>query len=233
MAESARRIADAEQFAAATQVSRETLGRLNQYESLLRVWQARINLVASATLPDLWHRHFFDSAQLMPLLPAGGGRVVDLGSGGGFPGLVLAIMLAEPRASSTEAPGEGGGAPRVAWRVTLVESDLRKAAFLREVARQSGVAVEILSARIENPETQSKLGTADAITARALAPLSRLLELAFPMFGSTTVGLFLKGQSAQAEVEAARAEWVFDASLVPSLTAADANVVVVRSLRRK
>jgi 16S rRNA (guanine527-N7)-methyltransferase len=214
---SGRIIANGQQFAAATQVSRETLARLNQYESLLRLWQGNINLVASATLPDLWHRHFYDSAQLLPLLPPGGGHLVDLGSGGGFPGLVLAILLAE----------------RPGWRVTLVESDSRKGAFLREVARQTGVAVEIQSARIENPETQSKLGSADVVTARALAPLNRLFGLAEPIFASHSVGLFLKGQNAKAEVEAARAEWVFDASLVPSSTAADASVVVLRALRRK
>ncbi len=233
MTEPVTKISDSAQFAAATQVSRETLVRLNQYESLLKVWQPRINLVANATLADVWNRHFYDSAQLVPQLPGGGGKLVDLGSGGGFPGLVLAILLAESGNLGAEGGLMASQSGAGAWAVTLVESDSRKAAFLREVARQAGVAVEILSIRIENPETQAKLSKADVVTARALAPLSRLLHLAFPLFGSQTVGLFLKGQNAQAEVEAARAEWVFDASLLPSVTAADASIVVVRGLRRK
>ncbi len=211
-----------------TQVSRETLERFNLYESLLKVWQPRINLVANATLPDVWDRHFLDSAQLLPLIPAEARVFVDLGSGGGFPGLVLAILLHERRQNE----GAAGGAERP-WRFVLVESDVRKCAFLREVARQAGVAVEILSTRIENPETQYKLGIVDVVTARALAPLDRLLGLAAPLFGERAVGLFLKGQGAQAEVEAARSQWAFEALFVPSVTAVDARIVAVRSLRRR
>lgn len=209
-----------------TQVSRETLERLDLYESLLKLWQPRINLVANATLPDVWSRHFLDSAQILPLIPAEARVFVDLGSGGGFPGLVLAIMLHERR----QIEGATGVADRP-WRFVLVESDVRKCAFLREVARQTGVAVEILSTRIENPETQYKLAPVDVVTARALAPLDRLLGLAAPLFGERTVGLFLKGQGAQAEVVAARSRWAFEASFVPSVTAVDARIVKVRSLR--
>lgn len=224
-------VTDAAGFLAATDVSRETIERLNLYESQLKLWQSRINLVASATLTDVWHRHFFDSAQIVPLIPAEARVFVDLGSGGGFPGLVLAILLQERRQDPTAGGSEGP--PERAWRFVLVESDNRKCAFLREVARKTGVAVEILSTRIENPETQSKLATVDVVTARALAPLDRLLGLAAPLFGERTVGLFLKGQGAQAEVEAARLQWAFDDSLVPSVTAADARIVVVRNLRRR
>jgi 16S rRNA (guanine527-N7)-methyltransferase len=224
-------VKDAASFAAATNVSRETLGRLNLYESLLRVWQTRINLVASATLDEIWQRHFLDSAQLMALVPAESRALVDLGSGGGFPGLVLAIMLHE-RASG-ERPAAVGSGERRPWRFVLVESDARKGAFLREVARQTGVAVEILSTRIENSETQAKLGSPDVVTARALAPLATLLGLASPLFQAHTVGLFLKGRGAQAEVVAAQAQWAFDCELVPSVTAEDASIVVVRNLRRR
>ena len=212
---------DAASFAAATNISRETLARLNLYESVLRVWQPRINLVANATLTELWHRHFLDSAQLLPLVPAAARTFVDLGSGGGFPGLVLAILLADSGRSAQPL------------RFTLVESDRRKGAFLREVARQCGVAVEILSARIESSETHAKVGTPDVVTARALAPFERLFGLSVPLFGRDTVGLFLKGQGAQAEVEAARATWAFDAEFVPSVTASDASIVVVRRLARR
>lgn len=238
MAASVAKIVDSASFAAATKVSRETLERLNLYESLLRVWQKRINLVANATLEELWGRHFFDSAQLLPLIPAEARSFVDLGSGGGFPGLVLAIMMADlDRSGERSDGGVAAGAANVrserVRRVVLVESDQRKGAFLREVARQCGVAVEILSARIENPETQVRLGQVDCVTARALAPLDRLLGLAAPLFGERTVGLFLKGQSATAEVEAARATWAFDVSVVPSATAADASVLVIRRPSRR
>lgn len=219
-------VTDAAGFVAATDVSRETIERLNLYESQLKLWQPRINLVANATLTDVWHRHFFDSAQIVPLIPSEARVFVDLGSGGGFPGLVLAILLQERRDGATQASNQP-------WRFVLVESDNRKCAFLREVARRTGVAVEILSTRIENPETQAKLASVDVVTARALAPLDRLLGLAAPLFGERTVGLFLKGQGAQAEVEAARLQWAFDASFVPSATAADARIVVVRNLRRR
>ncbi len=207
-------IRDAGGFASAFNVSRETLEQLNLYESALRLWQKRINLVANATLEHAWQRHFADSAQILAHIPAEATRIADLGSGAGFPGLVLAILLAE----------------RGQARVTLVESDQRKCAFMREVARQTGTAVDILSIRIENHETQARLGRIDVLTARALAPLDKLLGLAGPFFDAGTVGLFLKGQGAQAEVEIARKQWSFDASLVPSVTAADASLVVVRRL---
>lgn len=214
------KIGNAGEFASAFKVSRETLDRLNLYESALRLWQRRINLVASATLDDVWHRHFADSAQLASWVPPGARSIVDLGSGAGFPGLVLAILF-------SGAARDGQGWPRV----TLVESDTRKAAFLREVARQTGTAVEILSTRIENPETQVKLGKVDVVSARALAPIERLLGLAAPLFGEQTVGLFLKGKSVQAEIEAARALWAFDVTLVSSVTAEDAKIAVIRQVR--
>lgn len=215
-------VVDSDAFASTFKVSRETLRRLNLYESALRLWQPKINLIANATLDTVWQRHFADSAQLLALVPAGAKSVVDLGSGAGFPGLVLAILLA----GAAEDAGQG-----LSPRVTLVESDGRKCAFLREVARQTGTAVDILSTRIENPETQAKLGKADVITARALAPVDRLLGLAAPLFGDETVGLFLKGRGVSAEIEAARALWAFDVALVGSLTADDANIVVIRKLR--
>ena len=198
-------------FAREFQVSRETLERLNLYESLLRRWQPAVNLVAPATLPHIWSRHFADSAQLAALVPAEARSLVDLGSGGGFPGLVLGILMA----------GKG------LQRVILVESDMRKAAFLREVARQTAAPVEILSIRIEKCATQLKSEQVDVVMARALAPLDRLLALAAPMLGPQATGLFLKGQDAQAEIAAARKRWLFDVSCVPSVTDARASVVKI------
>lgn len=203
-----------DEFAHRFLISRETLGRLNLYESLLRRWQPAVNLVAPGTLDHIWHRHFADSAQLAALVPEGAESLADLGSGAGFPGLVLAILLSG----------------KTLTRVILVESAERKAAFLREVARQTGTAVEILSTRIEKPETQARIGHVDVVCARALAPLDRLLELAFPLFGPGTVGLFPKGREREAEVEAARTRWSFDDIAVPSVTDAHAGIVVVRHL---
>jgi 16S rRNA (guanine527-N7)-methyltransferase len=114
-----------------------------------------------------------------------------------------------------------------------VESDQRKAAFLSEVARQTGVVVDILAARIESSETHAKVHAVDVVTARALAPVSRLLRFAAPFFAAGTVGLFLKGRGVQREIEEARAGWRFDVELVPSLTEADGHIAVVRELAPK
>jgi 16S rRNA (guanine527-N7)-methyltransferase len=205
-----------EDFARAFGVSRETLERLETYEALLKQWQRTINLVAPSTLSDIWHRHFADSAQLLALAP-GAERWLDLGSGAGFPGLVLASLLAE----------RGHG------RVTLIESDTRKAAFLAEVARRVGVAVDIQGTRIEKSATQAKLGPVDVVTARALAPLPRLLELSAPYFSGPTMGLFFKGREVEAEVEAARQLWDFEPELRQSLTAISGRIVVIRALKAK
>lgn len=215
-----------EDFAAAFGISRETTDRLVTYAALLKQWQKAVNLVAPSTLATLWHRHFADSAQLLAYAPPAAGHWLDLGSGGGFPGLVLAILLAGRSDSSSTV------------RVTLVESDTRKAAFLREVVRQTGlaatpVAVDILSARIESITTQGKVESVDVITARALAPLEELFRLAAPLFGAATVGLFLKGREVDREVAAARQSWEFSVELAPSVTDADARVVLVRRLRAK
>lgn len=212
------RIASAEAFREVFGVSRETADRLGAYESLVRSWQKAVNLVSPATLGEIWHRHIADSAQLLNLAPQGGKSWLDLGSGGGFPGLVLAIMLAE---RDSEA------------RMTLVESDSRKAAFLREVARKTGVAVEIRVERSENYATQAKSQIRDVITARALAPLPKLLGLALPFFSPQTVALFPKGREAEVEVEEAQRRFGFDGQLMSSLTHAEARIVIVRNLALK
>src|SRR5262245_13283521 len=252
--ESTAAIAGPADFAAAFAVSRQTLARLERYERLLRQWQPAVNLVAASTLAAVWHRHFADSAQLVNLAPAAR-TWLDLGSGAGFPGLVVAIVLADPAAALAASPSGAGkpgatanaaapsaptaagqganstpAAPAIARpppRVSLVEGDSRKAAFLRTVARQSGIAVDILSTRIESLATQSKLQAADVVMARALAPLDKLLGLAAPWFSPRTVGLFLKGREAAREVEAARRMWRFDSELIPSRTDALAHVVRV------
>jgi 16S rRNA (guanine527-N7)-methyltransferase len=212
------RIDSSAAFRSAFGVSCETCARLETYDRLLRQWQKAVNLVAPRTLDDVWHRHFADSAQIVAHIPAGAGPIVDLGSGGGFPGLVTAILLAE-RSSSPP--------------VTLVEADTRKAAFLREVARAVAVPVDILVMRIENAETQVKLADAGIITARALAPLDRLFSAIAASFQPRATGLFLKGRDAAAEIADAEKSYAFRASLVPSVTDPDARLIVVTALRAK
>lgn len=201
-----------EQFAAETAVSRETLDRLKLYADRLERWNKAINLVAKSTLPDLWRRHFLDSAQLfehLPEKPAGRQRVlVDFGSGAGFPGLVLAIM------------GAGD--------VHLIESDQRKAAFLREVSRETGAEAHIHSQRIE----AVKPFPADVVTARALAPLADLLAYAEPFMGPHAVCLFLKGKSAEEELTAAAQEWKMDVKRRPSRSDPSALLLEIQGPRR-
>ncbi len=205
-----------EDFAAAFAVPRETLARLETYAVELVRWQKAINLIAPSTLGDLWHRHFADSAQLVDLAPAARSWI-DLGSGGGFPGLVVAIM------KSTDQ----------AFRMTLVESDTRKAAFLRDVARRTAIPVDILSIRAEDVATRAKTTSYDVVSARALAPLDRLLGLAEPLLGPGSIGIFPKGREAGRELDEARQGWTVDADLQPSRTDSDARIVVVRRLAQR
>jgi 16S rRNA (guanine527-N7)-methyltransferase len=203
-------------FAEAFKVPRETIHRLTRYAELLERWQKAINLVAPSTLPELWSRHFADSAQLRSLAPDA--RLwLDLGSGAGFPGLVVAILQT--------------GVPE--FRMHLVESNHKKCAFLAEVVRAAEAPVDIHAMRIEQVAERAQSLRPDVVSARALAPLPRLLELAAPFFGEGTRGLFLKGREAQAEIEAARLGWAFDARLHASLTAKDAAILEVTGLRRK
>lgn len=189
-------------------VSRETLDRLAAYAALLEKWQRSINLVGPRTLGDLWTRHFLDSAQLLPLLPDGVRVLVDLGSGAGFPGLVLAVLGVQ--------------------EVHLVESDTRKAAFLREAARATGSTVTVHARRAEQVEPFR----ADVVSARALAPLADLLTLAEPFVGPGTTCLFPKGQSVGQELTDAAKAWKMQAETLPSLTDPDAGILRLREVHR-
>ena len=205
-----------ESFAEALNVPHETIHRLTRYAELLAHWQKSINLVAPLTLPEVWSRHFADSAQLRSLAPDA--RLwLDLGSGAGFPGLVVAILQAQ-------VPD---------FRMHLVESNAKKCAFLAEVARATSAPVDIHAMRIEELAERAQSLRPDVVSARALAPLPRLLELAEPFFGEGTRGLFLKGRETEAEIEAAKAGWAFDVRLHPSLTAEDARIVEVTDLHRR
>jgi len=202
-------------------VSRETLDRLVVFESILRKWQKTINLVSPASLEQLWHRHFADCAQVLDLAPLDARLWVDLGSGAGFPGLVLAILRS------------GRGLPGDQVAPILIESDQRKAAFLREVARQTGVVVDIIDRRIELGSTQDRISSADIVSARALAPLNKLLGLSAGLMGKGGRGLFLKGRGVSDEIEIAKRAWRFSCRMVPSITDPLGRIVVIENVEAK
>jgi 16S rRNA (guanine527-N7)-methyltransferase len=195
-------------------VSRETLGRLETYAALLQQWQTVKNLVAPSTLEVLWPRHIADSLQLLAL--ADGAKVwMDLGSGAGFPGMVIAIaMTGQPDA-----------------KVHLVESNSRKCAFLAEVARRTRAPVEIHGERIELLVEKRRIESVEVVTARALAPLGKLLGYAHPFLSARTRCLFLKGRDVDREIEEARDAWQFDVRLVPSQTDEHGRIVILSSVK--
>ncbi len=185
--------------------------RLETYLDLLVKWQRRINLVADSTLKDPWRRHILDSAQLIPLVPNGAREVVDLGSGAGFPGLVLAIL---------------GG-----FRVHLVESDARKAAFLAEAGRACEAGAVIHNERLENMEPFP----VHAITARALAPLPKLLGLAEPFILCSPKApcLFLKGRKGNEELTESLKRWMMSPTLMESISDPSGVVLKLKNVVRR
>lgn len=196
-------------FEAATDVSRETIDRLAIYANLLEKWNQRINLVSRASMSEVWERHFLDSAQLLKLVAPGPLVWADFGSGGGFPGAVIAIM--NPNLS-----------------VTLVESDQRKAAFLRTVSRQCGAAFNVESRRIED---LAPLG-AGVVSARALAPLPELLRYADLHLAEGGTALFPKGASFKEEIRDAQISWSFTCEAVSSTTDPNAKILKIGGITR-
>jgi 16S rRNA (guanine527-N7)-methyltransferase len=198
-----------------TPVSRETEERLDRFVELLLTWQKTTHLISPGTIPTLWTRHVADSLQLLDLAPSA--RLwVDLGSGGGFPGLVIACALAE-------TPGA---------QVHLVESNNKKAAFLREAIRVTGAPCVVHPIRIEKFVANFS-AIADAVTARALLPFKSLLDNSFSILPRGTVGLFPKGQDVAAELTQAAKYWKVEYTLAPSRTDSLARIVVVRGLERR
>lgn len=193
-------------------VSRETELKLRRYHDLLNEWQGMMNLVSKNSLPHAWERHFEDSLQLLPLLPPGPAVLADIGSGAGFPGMVLAIA-------------------RPDIKVHMVESIGKKCRFLETVSRETDTPTTIHNVRIESVAGSFK---ADIVTARALANLSALLDYAAPWVKANP-GLsliFMKGAQADAEVSEARKTWAFDLKEIPSRTEADAKILILTSVRR-
>lgn len=193
-------------------VSRETTDRLDAFVLTLAKWQKAINLISRSTLDDVWVRHLLDSAQLVPLLPHDAKTLTDLGSGGGFPGLVLAAL-------------------RPNLDITLIESDARKSAFLGEAARRMSLPKppKLLIRRIE----AAPPARADIVTARALAPLGQLLSWAAPHRSDSAICLFHKGKDWQGELTTAKKDWDIESSSFPSVTDRDAVLLRIGSYRAK
>lgn len=195
-------------------VSRETADMLQALADDVTKWTARVNLIAPGTLQDIWTRHIVDSAQIFHVAPVDAKTWLDIGSGGGFPGLVVAIM----------AKGEGRD-----LSFTLIESDRRKAAFLSTFAHRHGLNVTVKAERVETAASLS----VDVLSARALAPLAALCVHAERHLSSKGLAIFPKGQGWQDEVQAARADWHFDWQAVPSTTDPSARIVILKDIRRR
>ena len=201
---------DAAGFAALTGATGGQLADLERFRAMLEDWNGRVNLVSAASLAEFWPRHAFDSAQLLPLAPTA--RVwVDIGAGAGFPGLVLAILL----------KGTTGAT------VHLVESQGKRGRFLEAVARELALPAEVHVARAEDLAL-----TADVVTARAVAPLARLLGFARPYLARGAVGLFLKGRNAETELAEARSLWRFGCEVVASRSDLQGRILMVEGLAR-
>ncbi len=181
--------------------------RLRQFAGMVERWSAKINLVSKRDLPLLWERHVQDSLTLLPHMPEGVTRAIDLGSGAGFPGIVLAIATG--------------------IHFTLIESDTRKAAFLMEAARSTEAPVTVINARIE----AAKTAPAMLVTARALAPLEKLLGWALPHLAADGICLFPKGPGAEAELTAAKALWHMDVNRFSSPLAGEKCILKVSQIR--
>ncbi len=193
-------------FARELGVARETVSRLSTYVEILTVRNQQLNLVSESTMQQVWRRHILDSAQLVEQIPASAKTLVDLGSGAGFPGMVLAIML-------SERPG---------LKVHLIESTQKKCRFLEEVGEATHAPIQVHWTRVESVKNLR----ADVITARAVAPLEKLLKLAYPYFRPSSTGLFLKGKSLSHELTLASKSWKLDSTPVPSRS--DPSGIVLR-----
>lgn len=197
---------------AAGPVSRETFDRLVAFEQMFQKWNRSINLVAQSTSGDVWQRHILDSAQLGRIEPVAT-RWVDLGSGGGFPGLVMAFLLAERDGAS----------------IDLVESNRKKASFLQTVVGQFSLPARVVARRID--DSHALVSTPQIVTARALAPLSTLLELSAPWLVSGGRGLFHKGRDYRTEVQESVHRWSFDLVEHPSVTDVGGVILELSNLR--
>jgi len=193
-----------------TGVSRETLARVDSYLTTLDAWRQRINLIGPGEGRHLWRRHVLDSLQLMEQISVDDLSIADLGSGAGFPGLVIACAM-------TQRPGAS---------VTLVEKSPRKSEFLRAAIAEGGLPAKVLNTRIEEPPRQRF----DLVTARALAPLPKLLGYAYQWLKPSGKALLMKGRDTAAELAEARLAWTFDMSERESLSSPEGRVLTISSV---
>jgi len=196
---------------AGVDVSRETMADLEAFSALVIKWNAKINLIARGTTESIWDRHIVDSAQLYQFAPNGYQKWVDIGSGGGFPGIVMAIM---------------GKSQQKGANFVLIESDQRKAAFLRTVARELVLPVQVMAQRIESAEAQG----ADVVSARALAPLSGLIPLVLRHLCADGTSLLHKGRQAGNEIADVKKIWLFDLEEYPSITDPEARILAIQRI---
>lgn len=194
-------------------VSRETFDDLIEFRDLVLKWTPKINLISAGTVPELWERHIVDSAQLYQLAPASYDHWVDIGSGGGFPGVVMAIYAKE---NNNKA------------RFTFIESDQRKATFLRTAVRALSLNASVMAERIEDAIPQE----ADIVSARALTTLSMLIPLAKRHLEPSGIALFHKGKTATAEITKARQDWVFELEQTTSFTDPEARLLTIQRISR-
>ena len=202
-----------EEFAAETGVSRETLEAFDRWRDILVETSAHTNLVARSSLDHFWERHALDSYQLMPLVSRETRLIADLGAGAGFPGIALALGLRER--------GQAG-------RVVMVDSVGKKVAFLRKVIEELGLDAEARSIRVETLDPAEGF---DLVTARAFAPLNKLLDYAAPLLKNGAEGLFFKGRQYRDELTEARKSWTFDPEVIPSQTS-DGVILRIREVER-
>ena len=201
-------------FVKSLNVSRETLNGFYEYETLLSKWNEKINLVSKNTLVDIWERHFLDSGQIIKHVEASGKRWVDVGSGAGFPGLVVALLLRDRK---------------IDCDLVLVEKNPKKGFFLNEVIRKLNLSVEVLNDNIDSLEPLN----ADILTARAFSELENLIEIAFRHRKKEGICLFLKGENYRMELDKTLNYWFFDYDIVDSLSSSSGKIIRVKKIFKR
>ena len=202
------------EFVKSLNVSRETLNGFYEYETLLSKWNEKINLVSKNTLVDIWERHFLDSGQIIKHVEASGKRWVDVGSGAGFPGLVVALLLRDRK---------------IDCDLVLVEKNPKKSFFLNEVIRKLNLSVEVVNDNIDNLEPLN----ADILTARAFSELNNLIEIAFRHRKKEGICLFLKGENYRIELDKTLNYWFFDYDIVDSLSSSSGKIIRVKKIFKR
>ena len=202
------------EFVKSLNVSRETLNGFYEYETLLSKWNEKINLVSKKTLVDIWERHFLDSGQIIKHVEVSGKRWVDVGSGAGFPGLVVALLLRDRK---------------IDCDLVLVEKNSKKGFFLNEVIRKLNLSVEVVNDNIDNLEPLN----ADILTARAFSELNNLMEIAFRHRKKEGICLFLKGENYRNELDKTLNNWFFDYDIVGSLSSPSGNIIRVKKIFKR